>query len=349
VDNFSLFSNGFPLDLVGRARYHSNTRSIRVGGVTVQQVLTAITTEATVDPHQLCDEQIIADLEAAFEIRRRNDARILTLLQVANARELTATLRGRTPKGWLIESQRLSAKEAGRLVKLSRHLPFRPQLADALAAGEISLDHAAPILTTVNKLNLNDQDLDEKILIEAARELDPDAIRSLCHKTLEAACADEQTEARRERVYGSRYLTLSETFDGMVKLDAMLTPEQGAALSAVIEPLAQTLGADDNRSAPKRRADALATLAQAALGFDDLLPEFNGEQPHINAVMHYDPLVDALRPYADTPVTDDGGFTINGTQVSPQTARMLACDAQIIPVVMRGDSEVLDIGRATRT
>jgi hypothetical protein len=35
--------------------------------------------------------------------------------------------------------------------------------------------------------------------------------------------------------------------------------------------------------------------------------------------------------------------------VSPQTARMLACDAQIIPVVMRGESEVLDIGRATRS
>jgi hypothetical protein len=211
------------------------------------------------------------------------------------------------------------------------------------------VDHAAPILTTMAKLLPSERDVDEKILLDAAHGLDPDAIRVLCHKTLEAACAEEEAQARRERLYGSRYLTLSETFDGMVRLDAMLPAELGAAVTAVIEPLAAKLGAEDDRSAPQRRADALGTLARAALGFDTLLPEFNGEQPHINAVMAYDPLLDTLRPYADTPIRDDGGFTINGTTVSPHTARMLACDAKIIPVVMRGESEVLDIGRASRT
>jgi hypothetical protein len=187
------------------------------------------------------------------------------------------------------------------------------------------------------------------VLIEAARDLDVDVIRQLCHKTLEAACADEQAAARRERVYGSRYLMISETFDGMVHLDAMLPPDAGAAVRAVVEPLAQKLGAEDDRSAPQRRADALTTLATAALGFDDLLPDFHGDRPHIDAVVQYDVLVAGLEAHADHPPAPDGAFTVNGITVTPHTARMLACDAEIIPIVMRGASEVLDIGRASRT
>ena len=314
-----------------------------------QSMLDAVKAAAAVDPHTPPDGPLLADIELMLAARLRLDAHLVWLWRSAHSRVVTAELRGRGTRSLLVEEQRLSGHDASRLGTGGKALPFRPQLADALAAGESSVEQAAPILSMVNKLPLAEQDVDEKILITAAQDLDVDAIRSLCHKTLEAAGADEKAVARRERLYGSRYLKLSETFDGMVKLDGMLTAEQGAAVTAVIEPLAQKLGAEDERSAPQRRANALATLATAALGFDSLLPEFIGEQPHVNAVMAYDALVDALRPFADKPISDDGGFTINGTAVSPQTVRMLACDAKIIPVVMRGESEVLDIGRSSRT
>ncbi|MGN6473101.1 MAG: HNH endonuclease signature motif containing protein, partial [Mycobacteriales bacterium] len=35
--------------------------------------------------------------------------------------------------------------------------------------------------------------------------------------------------------------------------------------------------------------------------------------------------------------------------ITPNTARMLACDAAIIPAVLGSDAEILDLGRATRT
>ncbi|MGN6472318.1 MAG: HNH endonuclease signature motif containing protein, partial [Mycobacteriales bacterium] len=41
--------------------------------------------------------------------------------------------------------------------------------------------------------------------------------------------------------------------------------------------------------------------------------------------------------------------TLNGIPITPNTVRMLACDAAIIPIVMRGTSEILDLGRTTRT
>jgi hypothetical protein len=38
----------------------------------------------------------------------------------------------------------------------------------------------------------------------------------------------------------------------------------------------------------------------------------------------------------------------SGVEISPETARRLACDAEIIPAVLGSRGEVLDIGRATR-
>jgi len=313
-----------------------------------EAVLAAVKAAAAVDPHATPDEPLLEDVEAVLEARRRLDAYLVRQLQSAHSRDVMVELAGKQTKWWLVAEGRLAGADAARLMRVAHALPVRPALADALVAGEISVEHAAPIVTTVAKLHPDERDVSEKILLEASRELDPDLVRRLCATTLEASAAGEGAEARRERLHGCRYLTLLETFEGMLRLEGMLTAEQGAALQAVITPLAQHLGPDDDRTGGQRRADALATLATAALGFDRLLPEFNGEQPHVNAVIAYDPLVDALRPFADKPIADDGGFTINGTAVSPATARMLACDAKIIPVVMRGASEVLDIGRASR-
>jgi hypothetical protein len=145
-------------------------------------------------------------------------------------------------------------------------------------------------------------------------------------------------------MHGSRYVNLTSTFDGMTRLDGMLDPEGGAALRAALFPLTQRLGPDDDRTPPQRRADALTTLATAAMSFDDLLPTFNGERPAITATLDYHQLTAELHAHAQQ--RDDGSFTIGGVPISPATARQLACDADILPVVLGGDSEVLDIGRA---
>lgn len=38
----------------------------------------------------------------------------------------------------------------------------------------------------------------------------------------------------------------------------------------------------------------------------------------------------------------------SGTQLAPETARRIACDAGVVPVVLGSDSEVLDLGRQVR-
>jgi len=54
--------------------------------------------------------------------------------------------------------------------------------------------------------------------------------------------------------------------------------------------------------------------------------------------MHYDTLIDGLKAaHLDT-----------GATISPGLARKLACEAGIIPTVLGGNSQVLDLGRKRR-
>jgi hypothetical protein len=56
----------------------------------------------------------------------------------------------------------------------------------------------------------------------------------------------------------------------------------------------------------------------------------------------------ALDPRAEEPVAGDVPVLADGQPIPVGEARRIACDAGIVPVVMGGDGEVLDIGRTSR-
>jgi Domain of unknown function (DUF222)/HNH endonuclease len=72
--------------------------------------------------------------------------------------------------------------------------------------------------------------------------------------------------------------------------------------------------------------------------FDDAAM-FDRHRPHVNVLI---PLED-LQTRARAACLDFGG------PVSPEALRMLCCDAAVVPVVMNGQGQPLDVGRATRT
>ncbi|HVV76988.1 MAG TPA: HNH endonuclease signature motif containing protein [Mycobacteriales bacterium] len=118
----------------------------------------------------------------------------------------------------------------------------------------------------------------------------------------------------------------------------------------MLHPATQRLAEDmtpggeiDFRTPEQTRADALADLAKLALNSRQL-PDTAGEPTQICLIAQVEDLTRQLSP-GDTPTT-----TLDGdTTITPNTLRMLACDAAIIPVVMRGQSEILDLARSTRT
>jgi hypothetical protein len=138
----------------------------------------------------------------------------------------------------------------------------------------------------------------------------------------------------------------------------MLDPESGRTLLAAVEAMmaasqppvdsdGHPFGDKDSelRTVGQRRADALVDLAHHALADGDL-PDHGGDRPQVLVTIRYDDLAGQL-------AAADAAGTLNGPlgpiPVSPETARRLACDADIIPVVLGGDGAVLNLGRSQRT
>jgi hypothetical protein len=68
------------------------------------------------------------------------------------------------------------------------------------------------------------------------------------------------------------------------------------------------------------------------------LPDNGGQRPHVVVTVPFDP----LHQQVGIGMLDTGG------RLSPAQVRQLACDAQLIPAVLGGDSQVLDLGRSRR-
>ena len=113
------------------------------------------------------------------------------------------------------------------------------------------------------------------------------------------------------------------------------------AIATVVDAKARPLTADDHRPAGERQAEALAEACGWVLEHGDsgTVPECGGFRPHLNVTMRLDDLQNRARAAC----LDLGGA------VSPEALRMLACDAVVVPIVMNGRGQPLDVGRASRT
>jgi hypothetical protein len=111
-------------------------------------------------------------------------------------------------------------------------------------------------------------------------------------------------------------------------------------IDAAIGPLTAPARGDagpDLRTAAARRADALVDVCRLALRTSEL-PTAGGQPAQVNVTIDYDAL---LRDLAV-------GQLDSGALLSPAVTRLIACDAEILPVVLDGAAVPIDLGRARR-
>jgi Domain of unknown function (DUF222)/HNH endonuclease len=198
------------------------------------------------------------------------------------------------------------------------------ETAQALAAGELSYQHAAALTRATQDLPGQTVAAAEPVLLEAARRLDPPRLRKvvghLC-EVADPAAAEQQALRRHER----RGLWVAPTFAGMVAIDGLLDPEAGDTLLTALEPLARPTTADDDRSGAQRNADALTELARRQLE-GGRLPQTGGVRPQVTVTVD-------LASLLGQPGLPGG----EGGWVGPlpaETARRLACDATLTRVLV---------------
>jgi hypothetical protein len=130
----------------------------------------------------------------------------------------------------------------------------------------------------------------------------------------------------------------------MWNLQVRLDPEAGARADAVLDARTEELwrqdkeaGRTQDRTPQQRLADALTAILDAA---SDGCGGGTGPQVTLNVTVPHTWLAER---------TDTCGVTTNGATLSAETLRRLACDAEVLPTVLGGPGEVLDVGRARRT
>jgi hypothetical protein len=258
-------------------------------------------------------------------------------------------------------------------------LPARhPHVAAALDSGAIGVDAAELIRRFLDRIAVRAErdtvDEAERFLVARAPAVGVDGIHRLT-KQLEAQLDPDGVRPREDEQRARRALTIWEDASGMINLRGAFDPASGAPIKLAIETL---VGAELHRARDAKRAfgqcggdgdggsggsegggsevdsptdpamaeertitqlnaDALADIARLSLTSADVPPALRGA-------------VVVARIDLDALTTGTGHATIDGIDqpISAATARELAASTGIIPLVLGGTGEVLDLGRAAR-
>jgi len=252
---------------------------------------------------------------------------------------------------------RISAAEARARVTAARAIlprdlpsggetpPELPELRAAVDAGAVGGEQTRTVIATMKglpaALDPDMRDMARRVLTVQAQLLEPrvlaDFARQVALRCDPDGSLDEKDPVDKvELTLGSRNTTTGLTgFKGF--LDDLGVEVLSKAIDGLAAPRPASDGTVDPRPAKVRRGHALVEVLRRFLdvGF---APTQGGERPHVTVTMD----LEALRGQLGTAVLDHGG------PITAAQARMLACDAMIIPAVLGSGSQVLDMGTAVR-
>ena len=241
---------------------------------------------------------------------------------------------------------------AERLVKRARLLnPGRnldstpvPALAPATGAAALSGRLSNPMIDVITEVlpqvPLEHRDSAEANLLTFAEEAGHKQVAALGARILAHLAPDGEEPDDTEPLTPPRELFLRRKRTGIWELNGTFDDETGTRASALLDALAERRTGDDgpdHRTHPQRYGDAFSDAMDLALNSPDL-PMQAGERAH---VMVAAPLDDLRTGVGKAALGDTG-------EITAAEARVHACDAMIIPTVLGGKSEPLNLGRLRR-
>src|SRR3989454_3171199 len=246
-------------------------------------------------------------------------------------------LTGQTPCGWATQTCGLTPNAASDRLCVGKHLEAMPLVAEALGTGEIGYQATSVICHFRENLREDLRELCyEEQWIGHAKEYTVKNLHWLAEHVRYMLDPDSFDHGIEED-YEKRFLSISES-SGMFHISGVLDREGGSALKAAIESLSKRIGTGDERTPKQRRADALVEVAHHAMN-QGTLPRRNGVRPHVTVHTTIEGVKRELGAAASELQT--------GMPVSSKTVQRLACDGTLSRV-LKAESRVVDVGRATR-
>ena len=298
------------------------------------RLLSAIDDEATTDRSGWSAAARSAHLVELHEAQARLAALITLETGEWDRDQCWAADDALSPVSWLLHRVAMTRQDAMVQMRTARHVVAHEATAKALDVGDISPAHATIIARAVrHREELYPEH--EQVILDAARTLAPTAFREVMQHW--RAYADDALDraGTRGELEGN-YLDLATTFGGIGHLEGRLDPLSTAALKKVLDEMEppDPKDAPYRRNLSQRRADALMRLV-------------TGDQPpqvNIDGTVDIDTAAGRLPSDLTKAICELDGV---GT-ISPAFMQLLLCDCAVGRVLLRGKSEVLDLGRRTR-
>jgi hypothetical protein len=299
--------------------------------------------------------------EKAEALRRldRLESRLtaLRLRVMANADEVAEATADHSVATWLATETRTDPRDRAGELALARALERRwARLGVALLEGSVHVAQARVIAHALDDLPAGDVGADavglaEEALVGYAGQHAPRALRRLGRRILEVAApeAAELAEGRaleREELRAAAVtsLTLRRLGDGTTRISGRVSDAVADRLRTYLDAFTaprhrSAVGSeDDGGLVPPRRSLGWAFGAFLEAADPARMPLHGGDATTVMVTVDLETLRSQLA----------GVGLVGEEPISAAQARRLACTAQIIPVVLGGRSEVLDLGRASR-
>jgi hypothetical protein len=269
-----------------------------------------------------------------LELRHAHHAERLSLGTAAGATD--------TASHWANQT-RQTKRDTKRRMQLAHGLDVDHELVrDAMAAGQVSEEQAVVIVRGEEIPVAHRRDA-EAHLIELAAEHDPVALRQLAARILEVVAPDIAEEHERQSLERQEALaeeacrfTITDDGHGLCHGRFTLPSPVGAMLKQSVLAM----------SAPKHRrlSGTPKGLGHAFCEYVtrypvDRLPQAGGVDATVVVTMTLDNLLGTSQAPA---------LLNTGDPITAGQARKLACEAKIIPMVLGGKSQPLDLGRGKR-
>ena len=277
----------------------------------------------------------------------------LRLRVLVSAADVADEVGARDQAAWLGHAARLDRAECRRELRLAQALDARWQrVAAGLREGVVGPAQAEVIVRALEDLpdhvGADVQGLAEERLVAEAVRFGPRQLRVLGRRVLdvvapEVADEHERRALEREEAAAARdtWLTTRRRGDGTTDLRGRVADAVADRLLTYLEAFTSPRRPDtegqvgDRRPYGRRLGDALRAFLETV--DPRRLPLHGGDATTV--IVSVD---------LQTLLTGIGAAVVGDQPISAGEARRLACTAALVPAVLGGESEVLDLGRARR-
>ncbi|MEJ7633172.1 DUF222 domain-containing protein [Aeromicrobium sp.] len=319
---------------------------------------------SALEPWCLSNDEIRGLAEVVFRARAGLEELATRLASAAEDRDMPREDGCTSTTAWLAKIAGISRTDAAKLVALSR-VPVcdAEPTRSAWSHGSITTEQAGVIIRAIEALpdwfGEEERRDAEQVMLQHAPHLTIEDLRRLGNHVVEVLDPDgaeeiigRQLAEQEKRAFDGARLIMRDDGHGTTQLKGQIPTAQGAMLRTALEGLAS----------PRRRAhridpDGRGPHGDPALGhphhdqrigwaFLELIEHLpTAALPQAGGL----PAVVTIETSLDTLISGLGTAGLStGDEISAGEARRLACNAGIIPVVMGGDSTILDMAPTRR-